>query len=100
MNLEQKLETLMSLAADDREGTPGNAVATLLPPRLRNASKAGALRPLNIRNARHAEDPRPLDPLSNCPATRDYSRAYLHHLVRSGEYLTFYDRWYREKGRA
>ena len=52
MNLEQKLETLMSLAADDREGTPGNAVATLLPPRLRNASKAGALRPLNIRNVR------------------------------------------------
>ncbi len=35
----------------------------------------------------HAEDPRPLDPASTCPAARDYSRAYLHHLVKSGEYL-------------
>jgi hypothetical protein len=42
---------------------------------------------VNIRNARHAEDPRPLDEQSNCPATRDYSRAYLHHLVRSNEAL-------------
>jgi queuine tRNA-ribosyltransferase len=42
---------------------------------------------LNLRNARHAEDARPLDPMSACPAARDYSRAYLHHLVKSGEYL-------------
>ncbi|MFP1634007.1 tRNA guanosine(34) transglycosylase Tgt [Zhengella sp. ZM62] len=42
---------------------------------------------INLRNARHAEDPRPLDPESGCPASRDYSRAYLHHLVRSGEAL-------------
>lgn len=42
---------------------------------------------VNLRNARHAEDPRPLDPESNCPAARDYSRAYLHHLVKSGEAL-------------
>ncbi len=42
---------------------------------------------INLRNARHAEDPRPLDPYSDCPASRDYSRAYLHHLVKSGEYL-------------
>jgi len=42
---------------------------------------------INLRNARHAEDPRPLDPKSRCPASRDYSRAYLHHLHRSGEYL-------------
>ena len=42
---------------------------------------------VNIRNARHAEDRRPLDPVSTCPAARDYSRAYLHHLVRSREYL-------------
>ena len=42
---------------------------------------------VNLRNARHAEDLAPLDPESSCPATRDYSRAYLHHLVRSGEYL-------------
>ena len=42
---------------------------------------------VNLRNARHAEDSAPLDPQSACPATRDYSRAYLHHLVKSGEYL-------------
>ena len=42
---------------------------------------------INLRNARHAEDPRPLDEASDCPAARDYSRAYLHHLVRSDEIL-------------
>jgi len=42
---------------------------------------------INLRNARHAEDKRPLDPGSPCPAARDYSRAYLHHLVKSGEAL-------------
>jgi len=42
---------------------------------------------VNLRNAKHAEDLRPLDPLSACPAARDYSRAYLHHLVKSREYL-------------
>ncbi|MGI9480583.1 MAG: tRNA guanosine(34) transglycosylase Tgt [Hyphomicrobiaceae bacterium] len=42
---------------------------------------------VNLKNARHAEDARPLDPLSACPAATDYSRAYLHHLIRSGEYL-------------
>lgn len=42
---------------------------------------------INLRNARHADDPRPLDPASSCPAARDYSRAYLHHLVRSEEIL-------------
>jgi queuine tRNA-ribosyltransferase len=42
---------------------------------------------VNLRNARHAEDTAPLDPASSCPAARDYSRAYLHHLVRSGELL-------------
>lgn len=42
---------------------------------------------INIRNARHAEDMRPLDEESSCPAARDYSRAYLHHLVRSNEAL-------------
>jgi queuine tRNA-ribosyltransferase len=43
--------------------------------------------PINLRNARHAEDPRPLDASSTCPASRDYARAYLHHLVRAGEIL-------------
>ena len=42
---------------------------------------------INLRNARHAEDKRPLDPQSTCPAARDYSRAYLHHLVKSEEIL-------------
>jgi queuine tRNA-ribosyltransferase len=42
---------------------------------------------LNLKNARHAADPRPLDPESPCPAAHDYSRAYLHHLVRSEEIL-------------
>ena len=42
---------------------------------------------INLRNARHAEDHRPLDEESDCPAARDYSRAYLHHLVRSQEAL-------------
>ncbi|MGO9396248.1 MAG: tRNA guanosine(34) transglycosylase Tgt [Xanthobacteraceae bacterium] len=43
--------------------------------------------PINIKNAHHAEDARPLDPESRCPAARDFSRAYLHHLFRSGEAL-------------
>lgn len=42
---------------------------------------------INLKNARHAEDPRPLDETSACQATRDYGRAYLHHLVKSGEML-------------
>jgi queuine tRNA-ribosyltransferase len=42
---------------------------------------------VNLRNACHAEDPAPLDAQSSCPAARDYARAYLHHLVKSGEYL-------------
>jgi queuine tRNA-ribosyltransferase len=42
---------------------------------------------VNLRNARHAEDKACLDELAECPAARDYSRAYLHHLVKSGEIL-------------
>jgi queuine tRNA-ribosyltransferase len=42
---------------------------------------------VNLRNARHASDPRMLDSESTCGAARDYSRAYLHHLVKSGEIL-------------
>ena len=42
---------------------------------------------VNIRNARHKHDPRPLDEASACPASSQYSRAYLHHLHRCGEYL-------------
>jgi len=43
--------------------------------------------PLNLRNARFAEDSEPLDPHSDCAASRDYSKAYLHHLVKSNEIL-------------
>ena len=43
--------------------------------------------PVNLRNARHADDPRPLDEESSWPAARTYSRAYLHLLVKSGETL-------------
>jgi queuine tRNA-ribosyltransferase len=42
---------------------------------------------VNLKNARHAEDHRPLDEAADCPAARDYSRAYLHHLVKAGEGL-------------
>ena len=43
--------------------------------------------PVNIRNARHAEDTGPLDPRCGCEVCASYSRAYLHHLVKSGEML-------------
>jgi queuine tRNA-ribosyltransferase len=43
--------------------------------------------PLNLRNAKHAEDNNPLDERCKCPTCGTYSRAYLHHLVRSGEIL-------------
>jgi len=43
--------------------------------------------PINIKNAHHADDERPLDAQSRCPAARDFSRAYLHHLFRAGEAL-------------
>jgi queuine tRNA-ribosyltransferase len=43
--------------------------------------------PLNLKNARHADDPAPLDPDCACPACRQFSRAYLHHTVKSGEII-------------
>ena len=43
--------------------------------------------PINLKNARHAADPRPLDEQSACAAARTYSRAYLHHLVKANEML-------------
>jgi len=42
---------------------------------------------VNIKNARHMDDPRPLDADCTCPACKDYSRAYLHHVFRSGEII-------------
>jgi queuine tRNA-ribosyltransferase len=43
--------------------------------------------PVNLKNARFADDEAPLDATIDCPASRDYSKAYLHHLVKSGEIL-------------
>jgi queuine tRNA-ribosyltransferase len=43
---------------------------------------------VNLRNARHIGDPRPLDPDCACPVCAHYSRAYLHHLARAGEILS------------
>ncbi len=43
---------------------------------------------LNIKNARHADDPRPLDESCSCPACSNYSRAYLHHVFRSQEMIS------------
>ena len=42
---------------------------------------------LNIKNARHQDDPRPLDEKCRCPACRNYGRAYLHHVFRSQEII-------------
>ncbi|MDP2062640.1 MAG: tRNA guanosine(34) transglycosylase Tgt [Phaeovulum sp.] len=42
---------------------------------------------VNIKNARHMDDPRPLDEACSCPACKSYSRAYLHHVFRSGEII-------------
>ncbi|MFT3690294.1 tRNA guanosine(34) transglycosylase Tgt [Paenirhodobacter sp.] len=42
---------------------------------------------INIKNARHQEDPRPLDENCTCPACRNYSRAYLHHVFKSQEII-------------
>jgi len=43
--------------------------------------------PINIKNARHKEDDRPIDSQCSCPACTQYSRAYIHHLIRAGEIL-------------
>ena len=42
---------------------------------------------INLRNARHADDPRPIDEQSSCVAARDFSRGYWHHLLKAGEIL-------------
>ena len=43
--------------------------------------------PVNLRNARHRDDPRPLEEGCSCPACRQYSRAYLHHVIKSDEII-------------
>lgn len=42
---------------------------------------------INLKNARHADDPRPLDPDCTCPTCRQYSRAYLHHVIKAKEII-------------
>ena len=60
----------------------------VLPTRSGRTAQAFTRRGLvNLRNARHVDDPGPLDPECRCPTCTGYSRAYLHHLCRSGEIL-------------
>jgi predicted DNA-binding helix-hairpin-helix protein len=56
MDLEAKLAILMTMAADDREGAPGRD-SSVVPPRIRNAARAGPLQPLNLRNLRVGPGP-------------------------------------------
>lgn len=53
----------------------------------RNAQAFTRQGTLNLRNARHADDPAPLDPECGCPACQSYSRAYLHHVVKANEII-------------
>jgi queuine tRNA-ribosyltransferase len=53
----------------------------------RNAQAFTRYGTVNMRNSRHAEDSRPLDALCECPACRNYSRGYLHHLLKAKEIL-------------
>ncbi len=60
----------------------------VLPTRSGRTGKAYTRRgDVNIRNARHVSDPRPIDELCKCPACNDFSRAYIHHLVKAKEIL-------------
>ncbi|NBV59457.1 MAG: tRNA guanosine(34) transglycosylase Tgt [Rhodobacteraceae bacterium] len=61
----------------------------VLPSRSGRTGQAWTLRgQVNIKNARHADDPRPLDADCTCPACRNYSRAYLHHVFRAQEMIS------------
>src|SRR3546814_5366673 len=60
----------------------------VLPPRSGRTGQAFTRDgPINIKNAKFAEDSDPLDPDCRCPVCGQWSRAYLHHLIRSGEIL-------------
>ena len=68
----------------------------------RNGQAFTADGPLNLRNARFGEDQEPLEPGCPCPACTTFSRAYVHHLVRSGEILgamlmTQHNLWFYER---
>ncbi|MGK7868634.1 tRNA guanosine(34) transglycosylase Tgt [Falsiroseomonas sp. E2-1-a20] len=79
-------------------GTPSDLIASVrrgvdmfdcvIPTRSGRTGRAYTSRGvLNLRNARHAEDLSPLDPDCDCPACRNHSRAYLHHLIKAEEML-------------
>jgi queuine tRNA-ribosyltransferase len=79
-------------------GTPADIVGAVMrgldmfdcvmPTRSGRTGKAFTRRgEINIRNARHTDDPRPLDESCSCTACSDYSRAYLHHLNKANEIL-------------
>jgi len=60
----------------------------VLPTRSGRTGQAFTVRgKLNLRNARHRDDPRPVDPDCSCPTCKSYSRAYLRHLFQAGEML-------------
>ncbi|OHC46214.1 MAG: tRNA guanosine(34) transglycosylase Tgt, partial [Rhodobacteraceae bacterium GWE1_64_9] len=61
----------------------------VLPSRSGRTGQAGTRRgQVNIKNARHMDDPRPLDEACSCPCCRNYSRAYLHHVFKSQEIIS------------
>lgn len=96
-------ETMPELPADKPRylmgvGEPGDILAAVergidmfdcvLPTRAgRHALAYTRLGKVNLKNARHADDSKSLDEQSTCPAARDYSRAYLHHLTKANEML-------------
>ena len=92
MMVDEKPRYLMGV------GKPGDLVGAVargvdmfdcvLPTRSgRNAQAFTRRGTVNLRNARHASDARPLDEECQCPACTNYSRAYLHHMVKAGEIL-------------
>ncbi len=54
----------------------------------RNGQALTRMGAINIKNARHRDDPRPLDPACGCPACTQYSRAYLHHVFKANEIIS------------
>ena len=54
----------------------------------RNGQALTRMGAINIKNARHRDDPRPLDPECACPACSNYSRAYLHHVFKANEIIS------------
>lgn len=89
---EEKPRYLMGVGKpDDIVGAIGRGVDMfdcVLPTRSGRTGQGFTRRgPVNLKNARHADDARPLDDACSCPACTDYSRAYLHHLFKADEVL-------------